>query len=82
VSKSTVDLVDNEHVTVNAVATLLACAGRSRNHRGRRHDALRRRSLQVAPMREHLGIEFPADTTHALVALYIAPIPRGPLLTC
>lgn len=38
----------------------------------------RRRSLQVAPLREFL--QAPRRATHALVALNVAAMPRGPLL--
>lgn len=41
---------------------------------------LRRRSLQVAPLRSHLQGSVADDDTHALIGLYVAPIPRGPLL--
>ena len=81
-SDRAVDLVDNEQATVNLLASPLDW--RVRVVEEITVDAattcLRRRSLQVAPLREHLGVEISADATHALVALYVAPIARGPLL--
>jgi hypothetical protein len=40
----------------------------------------RRRSLQVAPLREVLAGLVPRHATHALLALNVAPLPRGPLM--
>lgn len=41
---------------------------------------LRRRSLQVAPLRPMLGDQVDSEDSEALVALNVAPMPRGPLL--
>jgi hypothetical protein len=41
---------------------------------------LRRRSLQVAPLRALLAGLVQPDDTHALVAINVAPVPRGPLV--
>lgn len=43
---------------------------------------VRRRSLQVAPLRPLLDEFLPADGdyTHALLPMFVAPFPRGPLL--
>lgn len=41
---------------------------------------IRKRSLQVAPLRPLLGRKAPKRATHALIALHVAPMPRGPLL--
>jgi hypothetical protein len=41
---------------------------------------LRRRSLQATPLRPLLDPYLPVDATHALVALHVAAMPRGPLL--
>ncbi|CCE76596.1 hypothetical protein [Clavibacter nebraskensis] len=41
---------------------------------------LRRRSLQVAPLRSLLGGFVDGGDTHALVAINVAPVPRGPLV--
>lgn len=76
------DLSENEQVTVALLANPLDW--RVRVVEEITLDAaatcLRRRSLQVAPIRSHLGVEVTPEHTHALLALYVAPIPRGPLL--
>ncbi len=41
---------------------------------------LRRRSLQVAPLRSVLGDVLDAEDSEVLLALNVAPVPRGPLL--
>ncbi|WP_156960937.1 hypothetical protein [Kocuria marina] len=81
-TETAVNLVDDRQVTVELLANPL-------NWRVRVVEeisvdtattCMRRRSLQVAPLREHIGAEVPEGTTHALLALYVAPMPRGPLL--
>lgn len=81
-SNPVLNLVDDERVTVNLLANPLDWRVRAVEEitLDAATTCLRRRSLQVAPLRDHLGVEVPEDATHALIALYVAPIPRGPLL--
>jgi len=82
VAEKTSNLIDDRDVTVALLANPLEW--RVRVIEEIAVDAattcLRRRSLQVAPLRQHIGTKVPSDITHALLALYVAPIPRGPLL--
>jgi hypothetical protein len=41
---------------------------------------LRRRSLQIAPLRDVLSGFINPEHSHALIAINVAPVPRGPLL--
>lgn len=85
-SDKTVNLIENRDVTVRLLADTQAW--RVRVVEEITVDAattcLRRRSLQVAPLREHLSDLFEEDPndpyTHALLALFVAPIRRGPLM--
>lgn len=86
-SDKTVNLIDNRSVTAKLLADTLAW--RVRVVEEITVDAattcLRRRSLQVAPLRDYLSEylvdEDPKDPyTHALLGLFVAPIPRGQLM--
>ncbi|UAL30076.1 hypothetical protein K8W59_00495 [Nocardioides rotundus] len=81
-SEQLLNLVDDEHVTVTLLANPLDWRVRAVEEItvDTATSCLRRRSLQVAPLRAHLGVEVPEETTHALLGLYVAPIRRGPLL--
>lgn len=76
------DLSENEHVTVSLLANPLDWRVRVVEEItvDDATTCLRRRSLQVAPIRDHLGVDVSAEHSHALLAMYVAPIPRGPLL--
>ena len=78
----TVNLIEERDVTVALIAKPLEWRTRVVEELTvyTASSCLRRRSLQVAPIRSHLGIEVPDDATHALVPLFVAPMPRGPLL--
>ena len=81
-AETAVNLIDDRQVTVALLANPLDW--RVRVVEEISIDAAttctRRRSLQVAPLRQHLSAEVPAGSTHALLVLPVAPMPRGPLL--
>lgn len=78
----TANLIDDHSVTVSMLANPLEW--RTRVVEEITVDAattcLRRRSLQVVSLRKQLGAAVQQDDRHALLALYVAPTPRGPLL--
>ncbi len=81
-SDKTANLIDDHSVTVSMLANPLEW--RTRVVEEITVDAattcLRRRSLQVVSLRKQLGAAVEPDDSHALLALYVAPTPRGPLL--
>ena len=80
--EETANLIDDRHVTVAMVADPWSWRIRAVEEISvdTATTCLRRRSLQGAPLRPLLGDRVSADATHALVGLYVAPMPRGPLL--
>jgi hypothetical protein len=82
VPDNSVNLIDDHSVTVAMLANPLEW--RTRVVEEITVDAattcLRRRSLQVVSLRQHLGDAVAVEDTHAMLALYVAPSPRGPLL--
>lgn len=78
----TPNLIDNREVTVALLANPLEW--RVRVVEEIAVDAattcLRRRSLQVAPLRDQLDRFVNTDASHVLLGLAVAPMPRGPLL--
>ncbi len=78
----TANLIDNRAVTVALLANPLGWRVRvvEEIHIDSATSCTRRRSLQSAPLRSLLGGLAPRRATHALLALNVAPMPRGPLM--
>jgi hypothetical protein len=77
-----VNLVDSREITTALLLDPLAWRVRAVEHLeiDGAYSCLRRRSLQCAPLRPVLGDLLPPDQRNALIALNVAPMPRGPLL--
>jgi hypothetical protein len=82
VPETTANLIEDRNVTVALLADPLAWRVRVVEEIAvdAATSCMRRRSLQVAPLRGQLSAHLPVGATHALLAMYVAPIPRGPLL--
>ncbi len=79
---NTANLIDNRDVTVALLSDPLGWRVRvvEEIHIDSATSCTRRRSLQAAPLRDYLGRLAPRRASHALLALNVAPMPRGPLL--
>lgn len=78
----TVNLIDDRGVTASLLANPLGWRVRVVEEIlvDSATSCTRRRSLQAGPLREVLGTKVPRRVTHALLALNVAPMPRGPLM--
>ncbi|THJ67484.1 hypothetical protein E8P82_05145 [Arthrobacter echini] len=81
-AEHTANLIDDREVTVLLLADPLSWRIRAVEELvvDSATSCIRRRSLQVAPLRPLLRGRVKRRDTHALVAINVAPMPRGPLL--
>jgi hypothetical protein len=79
--QQTINIIDNTDVTVTLIEHPLDWRVRVVEELviDSATSCTRRRSLQAAPLRPLLDEFLPAESTHALLALNVAPMPRGPL---
>jgi len=86
-SDNTANIIDDRSATVTMLSEPLAWRVRAveKISIDAASTCLRRRSVQVAPLRHVLRRHLPDDNrhgpyTHAVLAVFVAPFPRGPLL--